>query len=109
MGINTTQNFIIIENFLGQLDVLYTFYKKNKIHVYNATGANKHYLYGDNKQIAFGCYNDYFSLILENNFYLDKIYVNQYFDDLFTFFLKNFRVTDENYDQSFVAAQFFEI
>ena len=39
--------------------------------------------------------------------HLDKIYVNQYFDDLFTFFLKNFRVTDENYDQSFVAAQFF--
>ena len=37
--------------------------------------------------------------------HLDKVYINQYFEDLFTFFLKNF--IEENYDQSFVAAQFF--
>ena len=48
---------------------LYTFYKENRIHVYNATGINEHYLYGDDNQIAFGCSDDYFSLTLENDFY----------------------------------------
>ena len=43
---------------------LYTFYKENRIHVYNASGVNEHYLYGDDTQIAFGCSDDYFSLIL---------------------------------------------
>ncbi len=37
--------------------------------------------------------------------HLDKVYVNQYFEDLFSFFLKN--LSEKNYDQSFVAAQFF--
>ena len=48
---------------------LYTFYKENRIHVYNSSGINEHYLYGDDNQIAFGCSDDYFSLTLENDFY----------------------------------------
>ena len=48
---------------------LFTFYKENRIHVYNASGVNEHYLYADDKQIAFGCSDDYFSLTLENDFY----------------------------------------
>ena len=48
---------------------LFTFYKENRIHVYNASGINEHYLYADDKQIAFGCSDNYFSLTLENDFY----------------------------------------
>ena len=47
---------------------LFTFYKDNVINVFNSTGANEHYMYGDNDQICFGCSDDYFSLALTNNF-----------------------------------------
>ena len=47
---------------------LFTFYKDNRIHIYNSTGQNDHYMYGDNDQICFGCSDDYFSLALTNDF-----------------------------------------
>ena len=47
---------------------LFTFYKENKIHVYNSTGANDHYMYCDSDQVCFGCSDDYFSLALTNDF-----------------------------------------
>ena len=47
---------------------LFTFYKENKINVYNATNKNEHYMYCDDEQICFGCSDDYFSLCLKNNF-----------------------------------------
>ena len=46
---------------------LFTFFKENKIHIYNSTGINDHYMYCDNEQICFGCSDDYFSLSLRNN------------------------------------------
>ena len=46
---------------------LFTFYKDNKIHIYNSTGINDHYIYCDDEQICFGCSGDYFSLSLRNN------------------------------------------
>ena len=46
---------------------LFTFYKDNKIHIYNSTGINDHYMYCDDEQICFGCSDDYFSLSLRNN------------------------------------------
>lgn len=48
---------------------LFTFYNGNRIHIFNATGANEHYIYSDDKLVAFGCSDDYFSLVLENDFY----------------------------------------
>ena len=47
---------------------LFTFYKESKIQVFNSTGKNDHYMYGDNDQVCFGCSDDYFSLALTNNF-----------------------------------------
>ena len=47
---------------------LFTFYKDNRIQIYNSTGQNDHYMYGDNDQICFGCSDDYFSLALTNDF-----------------------------------------
>ena len=48
---------------------LFTFYTGNRIHVFNSTGVNEHYIYSDDNQVAFGCSDDYFSLALENDFY----------------------------------------
>ena len=47
---------------------LFTFYKDNIIHVFNATEKNEYYMYCDDNQICFGCSDDYFSLCLCNNF-----------------------------------------
>ena len=47
---------------------LFTFYKENRITVFNSTGENDHYMYTDNDQICMGCSDDYFSLSLRNNF-----------------------------------------
>ena len=47
---------------------LFTFYKENKINVFNSTGKNEYYMYCDNDQICFGCSDDYFSLALTNDF-----------------------------------------
>ena len=46
----------------------FTFYKDNRIKIFNSTGQNDHYMYGDNDQICFGCSDDYFSLALTNDF-----------------------------------------
>lgn len=47
---------------------LFTFYRDNKIHVFNSTGENDFYMFSDENQICFGCSDDYFSLSLRNNF-----------------------------------------
>ena len=47
---------------------LFTFYKGNKIHVFNSTGINRNFMYCDDEQICFGCSDDYFSLSLRNDF-----------------------------------------
>ena len=47
---------------------LFTFYKGNKIHVFNSTGINRFFMYCDDEQICFGCSDDYFSLSLRNDF-----------------------------------------
>ena len=47
---------------------LFSFFKENRIHVYNSTGKNDHYMYCDHEQICFGCSDDYFSLALTNDF-----------------------------------------
>jgi hypothetical protein len=47
---------------------LFTFYNGNKIHVFNSTGINRFYMYCDDKQVCFGCSDDYFSLSLRNDF-----------------------------------------
>ena len=47
---------------------LFTFYKGNKIHVFNSTGINRFFMYCDEEQICFGCSDDYFSLSLRNDF-----------------------------------------
>ena len=47
---------------------LFTFYKENKIYVFNSTKKNEHYIYCDSYQICFGCSDDCFSLCLSNNF-----------------------------------------
>ena len=46
---------------------LFSYFKENRINVYNSTGENEHYMYGDNDQICMGCSDDYFSLSLRNN------------------------------------------
>jgi len=57
------------KNFSGTGECfLFTFYKGNKIHVFNSTGINRFFMYCDNEQICFGCSDDYFSLSLRNDF-----------------------------------------
>jgi len=57
------------KNFSGTGECfLFTFYKGNKIHVFNSTGINRFFMYCDNEQICFGCGDDYFSLSLRNDF-----------------------------------------
>jgi len=57
------------KNFSGTGECfLFTFYKGNKIHVFNSTGINRFYMYCDDEQICFGCSDDYFSLCLSNDF-----------------------------------------
>lgn len=48
---------------------LFTFYSSNRIHCFHTTALNDHYIYSDDSQVAFGCSDDYFSLVLENDFY----------------------------------------
>ena len=57
------------KNFSGTGECfLFTFYKGNKIHVFNSTGINRFFMYCDDEQICFGCSDDYFSLSLRNDF-----------------------------------------
>ena len=68
-GAYASDMFRPTKKFIGNAECfLFTFYKENKIYVYNATGKNDHYIYCDNDQICFGCSDDYFSLCLTNNF-----------------------------------------
>ena len=57
------------KNFSGTGECfLFTFYKGNKIHVFNSTGINRFFMYCDDEQICFGCSDDYLSLSLRNDF-----------------------------------------
>ena len=82
-GAYASENFEPNKNFSGTGECfLFSFYKDNKIHVFNSTGINRFYMYCDNEQIAFGCSDDYFSLSLIKDFYegfshTTKTYQNQ--------------------------------
>ena len=68
-GAYASEAFKNINTFYGTGECfLFTFFKENKIHVFNTTGVNDHYMYGDDEQICFGCSDDYFSLALKNDF-----------------------------------------
>lgn len=68
-GAYASEAFAPISNFFGTGECfLYSFYKDNKISVFNSTGLNDHYIYCDNDQVCFGCSDDYFSLALRNDF-----------------------------------------
>lgn len=47
---------------------LFTFYKTDRIHVFQSTGKNDYYMYSDEHQICFGCSDNYFSLCLQKEF-----------------------------------------
>jgi hypothetical protein len=69
-GAYASEEFQPLGTFYGTGETfLFTFYKGERMHVFNSTGANEHYIYSDESQIAFGCSDDYFSLVLENDFY----------------------------------------
>jgi len=82
-GAYASEAFELSGNFYGTGETfLFSFFKDNRIHVYNSTGINENYIYGDEKQIAFGCSDDYFSLTLENDLYdgysrMTQTYKNQ--------------------------------
>lgn len=68
-GAYASEKFVPTSDFSGTGETyLFTYYKGNKINIYNSTGLNEHYMYCDNDQICFGCSDDYFSLVLRNNF-----------------------------------------
>ena len=69
-GVFSTEMYHIQREFYGTGETfLFTFYNGSRIHVFNSTGKNENYIYSDEKQIAFGCSDNYFSLTLENDFY----------------------------------------
>ena len=68
-GAYASECFQPTKNFSGTGECfLFTFYKENKIHVFNSTGINRFFMYCDDEQICFGCSDDYFSLSLRNDF-----------------------------------------
>lgn len=43
-------------NFYGTGETfLFTFYKGERVHVFQSTGLNEYYIYSDNNMICFGC------------------------------------------------------
>ena len=68
-GAYASEMFASTHKFFGTAECfLFTFYKGNKIYVFNSTKKNEYYMYCDDIQICFGCSDDYFSLCLSNNF-----------------------------------------
>ena len=64
-----SEKFEPIHNFMGTGECfLFSFYKGNKINVFNSTGINRFYMYCDDEQVCFGCSDDYFSLALTKDF-----------------------------------------
>ena len=64
-----SETFEPTKNFMGTGECfLFTFFKENKIHVFNSTGINRFYIYCDDEQVCFGCSDDYFSLCLTKDF-----------------------------------------
>lgn len=47
---------------------LFTFYKTERIHIFNSTGVNDYFIYSDDTQISFGCSDNYFSLSIDSDF-----------------------------------------
>ena len=67
-GAYASEAFAPKNTFFGTAECfLFTFYNENRIHVFNTTGINDHYMYCDNNQLCFGCSDDYFSLALTND------------------------------------------
>ena len=68
-GAYASECFEPTKNFSGTGECfLFTFFKGNKIHVFNSTGINRFYMYCDDEQVCFGCSDDYFSLALTKDF-----------------------------------------
>ena len=68
-GAYASEAFSPKSTFFGTAECfLFTFYKENKIYIFNSTGINDHYIYCDYDQICFGCSDDYFSLSLTHDF-----------------------------------------
>ena len=64
-GAYASESFEPTKNFMGTGECfLFSFFKGNKIHVFNSTGINRFFMYCDDEQICFGCSDDYFSLAL---------------------------------------------
>ena len=71
------------KNFSGTGECfLFTFYKGNKIHVFNSTGINRFFMYCDDEQICFGCSDDYFSLSLRSDFLEGYSHTTQTYQNL---------------------------
>ncbi len=47
---------------------LFSFFKTERIHVFNTSGLNDYFIYSDDKILCFGCSDNYFSLSLEKDF-----------------------------------------
>jgi hypothetical protein len=68
-GAYASEEFYSAHKFYGTGEsFLFTFFKTERIHCFPSTGSNEHYIYSDEKMLAFGCSDDYFSLCLENDF-----------------------------------------
>lgn len=68
-GAYASEGFNPTSNFSGTGETfLFTFYQGNRVQVFNATGNNEYYMYCDYNQICFGCSDDYFSLVLKDDF-----------------------------------------
>ena len=82
-GAYASEAFEPTKNFVGTGECfLFTFFKENKIHVFNSTGKNRFYMYCDDKQISFGCSDDYFSLTLTNDFLEGYTYTTQTYQNM---------------------------
>jgi hypothetical protein len=68
-GAYASDEYRISHTFYGTGETfLFTFYKTDRIHVFHPTGLNDYYIYSDDKQICYGCSDNYFSLCLEKEF-----------------------------------------
>ena len=60
----------LFNEFYGTAETfLFTFFKSNRIHIFNATRENEYYIYSDDKKLAFGCSDNNFSLMFDNDFW----------------------------------------
>lgn len=68
-GVYCTEQLKIGNHFYGSGEsFLFSFYKTEKIHCFHTTGYNDHFMYSDEKILAFGCSDNYFSLNIQDDF-----------------------------------------